>query len=216
MLICLLLPWFLRRPILCLLFGYQLHPTSRIGFSLIMPDHLVMEAHSRIGNLTVCKNIHKLHLSERATIGNLNWITGYPINGIRHFTQQSERKPELILNKHAAITNRHLIDCTNSITIGSFTIIAGFQSQMITHSIDLQESRQSSNPISVGKYCFVGSNSVLLGGSSLPDYSVLGANSFLSKTFTDSYYLYAGVPARPVKELPQSFKYFQRTVGFVD
>lgn len=216
MLICLLLPWVLRRPILCLLFGYQLHPTSRIGFSLIMPDHLVMEANSRIGNLTVCKNIHKLHLSERATIGNLNWITGYPINGTKHFTHQVDRLPELILSEHAAITNRHLIDCTNSITIGSFTIVAGFQSQMITHSIDLQESRQSSNPISIGKYCFVGSNSVLLGGSSLPDFSVLGANSFLSKAFTDSYYLYAGVPARAVKELPQSFKYFQRKVGFVD
>jgi acetyltransferase-like isoleucine patch superfamily enzyme len=215
MLISLFLPWCLRRPILCAL-GFKLHPTSRIGLSLILADHLIMEANSRIGNLTVCKNIQKLHLAEYATIGNLNWITGYPAGGTKHFTHQENRKPELILDVHASITNRHLIDCTNSISIGSFTIVAGFQSQMITHSIDLQECRQSSNPISIGKYCFVGSNSVLLGGSVLPDYSVLGANSFLSKAFTESYYLYAGVPARPVKQLPHDYKYFQRQVGFVN
>lgn len=214
-LISLLLPWCIRRPILCAL-GYQLHPTCRIGLSLIMADHLIMEANSRIGNLTICKNIHKLHLAENATIGNLNWITGYPANGNKHFTHQTDRNPELILHPHAAITNRHLIDCTNSITIGSFTIVAGFQSQMITHSIDLKECRQSSNPISIGKYCFVGSNSVIMGGGTLPDYCVLGANSFLSKAFTESYYLYGGVPARPVKQLPTDYKYFQRPVGFVN
>jgi len=175
-----------------------------------------MGPNSRIGHLSVLKGVHLVHLKDNARIGNLNWITGFPKGAPKHFVQEIDRQPELILNEHSAITNRHLIDCTNSITIGSFTIVAGFQSQFITHSIDLLENRQSSKPISIGKYCFVGSNSVLLGGSSLPDYSVLGANSLLNRAFTDTYQLYGGVPARLVKALPIDYKYFQRQTGFVD
>lgn len=216
MLITIFLPWCLKRPFLNLFFGFDLHPSSYVGLSWILPDKLLMGPNSRIGHLSVCKGIALLHLKENARIGNLNWITGFPIGAPRHFAHETDRQPELIVEEHAAITNRHLIDCTNSITIGSFTIVAGFQSQFITHSIDLIENRQSSKPISIGKYCFVGSNSVLLGGSSLPDYSVMGANSLLNKSFTDTYQLYAGVPARAVKALPKDYKYFERNVGFVD
>jgi len=216
MLFSICLPWLLRRPLLSLIFGYQLHPTSRIGLSWIMPKMLIMEANSRIDHLTICKGLSLLHLHEDSIIGNLNWITAYPEGDIKHYVHQPERKAQLILGRHSAITARHLLDCTDTISIGNFTILAGFQSQLITHSIDLIENRQSSKPIHIGDYSFVGSNSVLLGGAQLPDYCVLGANSLLNKSFTESYNLYAGVPARLVKDLPADFKYFHRQVGFVD
>src|SRR3712207_7972137 len=43
-----------------------------------------------------------------------------------------------------------------------------FRSQFLTHSIDLLENVQRSRPIKIGKFCFVGTNSVILGGSVLP------------------------------------------------
>jgi len=55
----------------------------------------------------------------------------------------------------------------------------------------------------------------LLGGSALPDFCVLGAKSLLNKNFTDTYQLYGGVPARPIKSLSHDCKYFRRTEGFV-
>ena len=215
MLISVLLPWSMRRPLLEKQFGYSLHPTSRIGLAWVFPDRLVMEANTSIGHLTVCKNLALVHLQEHALIGRGNWITGFPLGPSPHFAEETDRRPELIIGAHSAITHRHFIDCTNRITIGRFTTVAGFQSQMLTHSIDIEQNRQRSAPITVGDYCFVGTNSVLLGGSALPNYSVLGAKSLLNKSFSDTHQLYGGVPARPLQALPADYAYFQRTTGFV-
>ena len=213
--ISLLLPWDLRRAFLEKQFGFTIHPTSRIGLSWIFPERLVLEAHSSIGHLTVCKNIALLHLGEHSSVGRGNWITGFPLGPSPHFASETDRRPELIIGAHSAITHRHLIDCTNRITIGRFTTFAGFQSQMLTHSIDLEQNRQASQPIKVGDYCFVGTNCVLLGGSALPDFSVLGAKSLLNKAFIETYQLYGGVPARALQSLPADYAYFKRSTGFV-
>jgi acetyltransferase-like isoleucine patch superfamily enzyme len=215
MLVSMLLPWSIRRSFLEKQFGYRLHPTSRIGLSWVFPERLVMEANTSIGNLTVCKNISLLHLHEHALIGNGNWITGFPLGPSAHFASETDRRPELIIGEHSALTHRHLIDCTNSVTIGRFTTFAGFQSQVLTHSIDIEHSGQASAPIRIGDYCFVGTNSVLLGGSALPDYSVLGAKSLLNKAFSGTYHLYGGVPAKQLQALPREYAYFNRTTGFV-
>ncbi|MEJ7703280.1 MAG: hypothetical protein WKF47_06320 [Geodermatophilaceae bacterium] len=138
--------WSVRRQFLEKQFGYSLHPSSRIGLAWVFPERLVMEANSSIGDLTVCKQIALLHLHENATIGRGNWITGFPLGPSQHFAGETDRRPELIVGAHSAITHRHLIDCTNSITIGKFTTFAGFQSQMLTHSIDIQQNRQASAP----------------------------------------------------------------------
>jgi acetyltransferase-like isoleucine patch superfamily enzyme len=209
------LPAHLRRSFLEARFGYKIHPTCRIGFSWILPTRLVMEEGSSIGHLTLCKNIDLLHLKPHASIGRGNWITGYPLGPSPHFAEEKDRRPELILGEHSAITHRHLIDCTNSVAIGRFTTMAGFQSQILTHSIDLERNRQTSTPVKVGDYCFVGTNSVMLPGSVLPDFSVLGAKSLLNKAFTDTYKLYGGVPAEPIKQLSPELEYFRRAQGFV-
>ena len=215
MFVSLLLPWGLRRRMLEKRFGYTLHPSSRIGLSWIFPERLVMDAHSSIGDLTVCKNIALLHLHEHATIGRGNWITGFPTGPSRHFAHETDRRPELTVGAHSAITHRHLIDCTNSVTIGSFTTFAGFRSQILTHTIDLAANRQSSAPVRIGDRCFVGTDSVLLGGSVLPDFCVLGAKSLLNKPQMQTHTLYGGVPARALQELPRDLAYFQRSEGFV-
>jgi acetyltransferase-like isoleucine patch superfamily enzyme len=215
MFLSVLLPWEMRRSLLEKQFGYSIHPTSRIGFCWVFPRHLIMDANSRIGHLTVCKNIDLLHLGADAIIGQLNWITGFPTGPGRHFAHQTDRRPELIVEAHAGISSRHLIDCTARVRIGAFATVGGFRSQILTHSIDLEAGRQAAEPIEIGEYCFVGTNCVLLGGSSLPHHSVLGAQSLLNKKWDESYRLYGGVPAKPLKELSKEMEYFRRTEGFV-
>lgn len=215
MFISVFLPWNMRRRFLEAQFGYTIHPTSRIGCAWIFPERLIMEEGAAIGHLTLCKNISLLHLKAHSSIGRGNWITGFPLGSSRHFAEETDRQPQLILGEHSAITHRHLIDCTNSVTIGKFTTFAGFQSQILTHSIDLERNRQASAAIQIGDYCFVGTNCVLLGGSALPNYCVLGAKSLLNKSFGETHYLYAGVPAKPVQPLSPELPYFQRTQGFV-
>jgi acetyltransferase-like isoleucine patch superfamily enzyme len=215
MLLSIFLPAAMRRSVLEKQFGYQIHPSCRLGLCWLAPTKLIMEEGSQIGHLTVCKSIDLLHLKAHSSIGRGNWITGFPLGPSSHFAEETGRRPELVVGEHAHITHRHLIDCTNSVTIGRFTTMAGFQSQILTHSIDLERNRQTSTPVRIGEYCFVGTNSVLLPGSALPDYSVLGAKSLLNEAFTDPYHLYGGVPARPIKKLEPTYAYFQRTQGFV-
>ena len=214
-LLSLLLPWPLRRRWLAWRFGYALAPTARIGLAWVFPERLEMGPGASIGHLTVVKGLTRLALGERSSIGRGCWITGFPRGESRHFAHQPERVPELVIGRESAVTNRHLLDCTASVSIGDFSTFAGFSSQVLTHSIDLAESRQSSRPVRIGHHCFVGTNSVILGGAELPDHSVLGAKSLLNKAFAETHTLYAGVPAAPVKTLPAEWKYFTRAEGFV-
>jgi acetyltransferase-like isoleucine patch superfamily enzyme len=210
-----LLPWILRRSVLRLVYGYELHPTARIGWSWIFPQHLRMGAHARIGHLNVAIHLERMELGAHASIERGNWITGFPAGAGRHFSHVNARDPALVLGAHSAVTKQHHLDCTDRVEIGAFATVAGYGSQFLTHSIDLQRNRQDAAPISIGDYCFVGTAVVILGGARLPARSVLGAKALLNKAFTATGRLYAGVPAEPIQAVDEHAAYFRRTTGFV-
>ena len=216
-LMILIFPWFIRRFMYRKFFHYKLHPTSYIGLSWIYPNELILGRNTSIGHLTVCKNIDTLKLGDHCTIGSLNWITGFPSNlkHTGHFEKDTDRIPALIMKDHSAITSRHLIDCTNTISIGEYTTIAGIRSQILTHSINIHEARQESNEIIIGKYCFIGTATVILKGSVIPDYSIVGAMSLVNKQFEETYCLYGGVPAKKVKTMEKDCTYFNRSEGYI-
>lgn len=176
-----------------------------------------MEDGSRIGALCTIIHLDEVVLKAHSRMGRGNWVTGFP-SGTRtsHFAHQQDRVSRLVLGEHAAITKDHHIDCTNIIKIGAYTTIAGYRSQLLTHSIDLQVSRQHSEPINIGDYCLVGAEVVILGGARLPSYCVLGAKSLLNKVFDEEWCLYAGIPAAKKGVIPHDAKYFSRETGFVD
>lgn len=214
--ITILLPWPLKRFMLVQFFQYEIHPTARIGLSWIYPKKLIMDANSHIGPFNVAVHLDLISIGKYSGIVRSNWITGFPTNTkSKHFSHQKRRESNLIIGQHSAITKKHHIDCTNVIQIGNFVTVAGYSSQLLTHSINIEMNIQDSNPISIGDYCFVGTSSTILGGSTLPSFCVLGANSLLNKSFIIPYRLYGGNPAKEIKELSKNFKYFNREVGFV-
>ena len=212
------MPWFVKRRVYKLFFNYELHPTSRIGLSWILVDKLSLGQSAKIGSLNVIKGLNQLQMAESSSIGNLNWISAFPLNTISpHFQHEADHRiPDLVLGEHTAITNRHLLDCTNRIEIKRFTTFAGFKSTVLTHSIDLKACRQSSKPITIGEYCFIGTGCILLGGAIIPDYSVLAAGSTIHKSMDYTYALYGGSPAKFIKSLEtDDLQYFKRTTGFI-
>ena len=210
------LPWRLRRPLLVSLLNFKLDPSSRIGFSLVLARHVDLREGARIGHLTLIRGIDAIQLCAFSILGNLNWVTGFPKGPSRHFRVEIDREPSLFIGRHSAITHRHLIDCTERVTIGDFTTFAGWGSQILTHAIDLKEGRQSSSPVKIGSYCFVGTRVVLLKGSVLPDYSILAAGSVLAKPMSDGATLYGGVPAVALRAVDVSGLYFRRSEGAVE
>lgn len=211
-----ILPWPLKRFMLRKLYGYDIHPSARIGLAWIYPKHLKMAAGSRFYSLSVAIHLDLIDLAENASIGRGCWITGLGTgDGQTFFKHQKDRRAELIMGDNSHFTKNHHIDCTNTIRLGRMVTIAGYNSQFLTHSINVIENRQDSAPIEIGDFTFVGTNVVVLGGARLPARSVLGAKSLLNKAFHEEYKLYGGVPAVMIKDMPKETKYFYRTDGFV-
>lgn len=211
-----ILPWPLRRLALQKWFGYTIHPSAKIGLSWIYPAKLVMTEGAKIGHFNIAIHLDEMQMGNKASIARGNWITGFPSNtNSKHFAHQVSRRSLFIMGDSAAITKNHHFDCTNKIEIGRFTTIAGYQSQFLTHSINVIDNRQDSEQIIIGEYAFIGTNVVVLGGAKLPSRCVLGAKSLLNKQFTDEWMLYGGVPAKALQPLPADAKYFTRADGFV-
>jgi acetyltransferase-like isoleucine patch superfamily enzyme len=207
-----LLPWRLRRQLLVRFAGYELHPDSRIGLSLVLPrEQLILEEGARIGHLNVIWNIDRLHLGREAKIGQLNWISAIRVGDDPVFDEYPDRRLELILGECAGITMRHYIDCSDAVHLEEFALVGGLRSTLMAHHMSVQRGRQGCGPIRVGRYSMVSTNCVLLGGAALPDHSILGARSLLIKDPGPPYRLYAGSPAVAIKEYPEDLPWFQRT-----
>ncbi|VWX62462.1 conserved hypothetical protein [Burkholderiales bacterium 8X] len=208
------LPWPIKRWALRKFWHYEIADDARIGLSYIFPGELVMKEKAFIGHFNVAIHLGRLECGAHSVIDRSNWITGHPPGGA-HFRHRTLREPTLSVGDHAAITKKHIIDCTDRIDIGAFTTIAGYHSQLITHGINVMEGRQDCKPIRIGAYCLVGTRVTVLGGAALPDRSVLGAGSVLNKAHAAPYKVYAGQPAVEVKSLDQDAAYFHRAAGFV-
>src|SRR5690606_2892449 len=155
--------------------------------------------------------LHKIVMHKDSSISQRNWISGYPKHKDDFFKEFTNREPQLIMHQDSAITKQHIIDCTDTVTIGAFTSVAGYRSQILTHSTSLEKNDQACAPITIGHHCFVGTGSILLPNATLPDQSVLAAGSVLTKGYVEPFMLYGGIPARPIKEVSKSDKFFYRT-----
>ncbi|MDE3741483.1 acyltransferase [Maribacter polysaccharolyticus] len=210
------LPWKIKRFLLIRIWKYEIDPSARIGLAYVYPKKLKMAEGSKIAHFNIAIHLDSIILGKNASINRSNWITGFPINSkSEHFQHQKDRESELVLKEEASITKKHHIDCTNKIIIGKYTIVAGYCTQMLTHSVNIKKNIQDSYPITIGDYCFIGTNCVILGGASLPSYSVLGAKSMLNKKFTEDYHLYGGNPAGLIQPIGEDAKYFHRKSRYI-
>lgn len=164
-----------------------------------------MAPFARINMGNLIKGMKAVKLAEYATIGKTNIISAHAVYG------RLSGGARLDLGEHSYVTSRHGIDCSGSLILGPYSALAGFGSQVLTHSLDLVRNAQTAYPVVIGERSFVGARCVLLGGSRLPSRSVLAAGSVLTDTDRSDHGLWAGVPAR--YKTTVSGKWFDRTVG---
>ncbi|MGV2103220.1 acyltransferase [Rhizobium sp. 21-4511-3d] len=210
------LPWGIRRFLLNRVFGFQIHKRARIGYSILLPRKLIMAEDSWIGHLNFAKGLEEIRLDDSARITHMNWISGFPLGGERYFKKFPNRYPQLHLNRHAGITNRNLIECTDRLVLGAYSFIGGNRCQILTHNIDFATLTQSCAPIVIGEHCFIATGCILLKGCALPDCCVVSAGSVLSKAYKEPYKLLSGVPAVPVRDLSPKLPFFHNISGQTD
>ncbi len=98
-----------------------------------------------------------------------------------------------------------------SVTIGDNTLIGGNVKILDNdfHPLEAEARRRDdkdricARPITIGKNCFIGCNSILLKGTTLGDNCVVGAGAVVSGAF-EANCVIAGNPARVIKRLDGS------------
>jgi len=155
--------------------GHNVGKYSKIGINLFLSNKLItLQEHARIGNFNVIRNLNHLQLYEGAQIGNLNWISAAP-----EFSTQGINA-KLILHVKSAITNRHYLDVSGTIELMDGSAIWGVRSTFMTHGIDPTTWQQNASKTTIGRKSVIGSNSVVVPGTTLPDGCYFGMGSLIS------------------------------------
>jgi acetyltransferase-like isoleucine patch superfamily enzyme len=122
------------------------------------------------------------------------------------FIQMHNDSPGIKIGDGTRINQSVHIQAYSKITIGKNVLIA--PNTLISSSdhgfknlkpIMFQKQNQSGE-IKIGKGVWLGRNSSILGGVEVPNFSVLGCNSVLTKTFKEPSVL-AGVPAKLIRRI---------------
>lgn len=89
------------------------------------------------------------------------------------------------------------IQAEDKIYIGDYTAV-GPNVGLISTNHDIYDNRKHvlRRPIEIGKYCWLGMNSVVLPGVRLGDFTIVAAGSIVSKSFKDGYCVIGGNPAQ--------------------
>jgi acetyltransferase-like isoleucine patch superfamily enzyme len=215
-LLLLVLPTRLAAPLLRLC-GYRIGADVRVGFSLVMADRLSLGDGSRIGHLNFIRvrrlilhpradinraNIANgplaLHLLESASIGNRNKITRGSSPDVVCWGAS------LVLRRGARLTADHLVDCTRSVDVGEYSIVAGSGSQLWTHGYVHHAHGPGryriDGPIRIGHNVYLGSRCIVNLGVSIAASSTVGAGTVVSRSI-DGAGLYVGASMRSLSPI---------------
>jgi acetyltransferase-like isoleucine patch superfamily enzyme len=108
----------------------------------------------------------------------------------------------------------------NGIEIGDYTYIAPNVGIMSSNHVltNLQEHTLG-KPIKIGNYCWLSMNCMILPEVELGDFTIVGAGSIVTKSFTQGYCVIAGNPARVIKEINKNecIRYEKKVsyIGFI-
>lgn len=179
--------------------GHRVHSTARVGPIIVLGcPRVEIGRDAVIGPLNVLRSMRRIHLGDQFLMGQLNYISA-----AREFQAFDEEAGVLTTGTLAVITNRHYLDSSGIIELGTRVIVGGTRVIMQTHEADLSTCTQVAGRITLAEGSMVATGCLLLKGSFLPRNSMLAAGSLLRGTAGEQEkHLYAGRPAAPVRELP--------------
>ena len=111
-------------------------------------------------------------------------------------------KDSLSVLKSFALSGGCYIQGCEGIHIGEGTIWS-FNVSIISQGHDLDDFSKipETNPIKIGKNCWIGANSSILPGVVLGNNTIVGANTVVTKSFKDGAVVIAGTPAKIIRKL---------------
>lgn len=92
--------------------------------------------------------------------------------------------------------NSHIYLGDNLLMGPNVTIISTNHGLYKNKPMTYQESTEAD--IFIGNDCWLGANTVILKGVTIPDGCVIAAGSVVTKSLTTAYTIYGGIPAKPI------------------
>ena len=94
------------------------------------------------------------------------------------------------------------INANNGVYIGDYTNL-GPNVGIVSSNHDFVNNDQyvAAAPIHIGRYCWLGMGAVVLPGVRLGDFTIVGANAVVTRSFEEGYCVLAGNPARVIRQL---------------
>ena len=138
------------------------------------------------------------------------WLYGF---GMKHRGKDFQVTHDAVIKDLQGISvGNHVFIGNHSVVMGSGTIDIEDEVQLAPHVILISGNHTSINKsyrygkgavghIHIGRGAWVAGNSTVQKDSALPANSVLSANSFLNKEFTEEDSVYGGVPAKFLKKI---------------
>lgn len=94
------------------------------------------------------------------------------------------------------------IQAKNGIEIGDYTNLGPNVGLVSANHNSVDNSQHDvGKPIIIGKHCWIGMGAVVLPQVELGDYTIVGANTVVSRSFKRGYCVIAGNPARIIKQI---------------
>lgn len=97
----------------------------------------------------------------------------------------------------------NFIEANNGLIIGDFTNI-GPNVSIISTNYKLENNKEfdlDDVPVKIGKFCWLGTNAVILPKVEIGDFTIVAAGTIVTKSFTEGFVILAGNPAKIIKNL---------------
>lgn len=112
-----------------------------------------------------------------------------------------ENESQTVLRSFAVSGSCYFQAC-EGIEFGENTIFAhGVTIVSMEHSLEDVSKVGKEGKVKIGRNCWLGAKCTILSGVELGDNTVVGANSVVTKSFTQKNIVIAGVPAKIIKNL---------------
>lgn len=205
-------------------FGHRIGPRCRIGFSLLWVDRLFLQGHNRIGhfNLIACK---RLCIGTNGYIGRANAIVGPmsillrregAIGNTNKITRGSQGPitvgpASLRIGRLAKITAGHRLDCTRSVSVGDYSILAGVGTQVWTHGYIHDTTGPGryrvDGPVAIANNVYIGASCIFSMGVNICAGVIIGAGTTVARSI-DQPGLYV---SSAIRQLPRPSDPAERT-----
>ena len=131
----------------------------------------------KIGHLNFVKGDFTVDMAHASRIGNQNKISSLGA---------SYHAVSLTLGSAASINVRHLLDMTDSISIGDGTTLAGVDTQIWTHGFYFSHTStrkaRVDAPVAIGRHCYIGARCTIMPDVAIGNGITVGACCCIPKS----------------------------------